>query len=211
MACCCSSQYLGPKLCSDIEGNDSTTPCCHILVSNRSHTIKGEFKLTKISPKTDKGTVIRQAFYKEFAKEIDEVYEGPNLSLSTNAHGSEAEVRAFLRENIYSLLRREDVSDNTDLFTLGLDSLQALRLRALVLKRLPIRSNALAMNIAFDFPSIDALTQELLSLQKGQTTQTIPVEEQMTQLIEKYGTFQPHQPKSNDNNGQYIVYCPISQ
>lgn len=158
------------------------------------------------SPQTDKGTVIRQAFYKLFEKEIEEVYSRSELSSSTNAPSSEPEIRAFLKEEICTLDSQAELDDDTDLFSVGLDSLQALQLRSCILKKLPISGKALAMNFVFDFPSVNALTEELVSLQHGQTSKSIPpVQEQMGQLIEKYGSFQHHVPKPNSNEGQYIV------
>lgn len=99
----------------------------------------------------------------------------------------------------------EELDDRTDLFSVGLDSLQALQLRSLILRKLPISGKALAMNFVFDFPSVNALTEELVLSQGGKTSKSTPVEQQMSQLIEKYGSFQYHVPKPNSNEGQYIV------
>ncbi|OBT64985.1 NRPS-like protein [Pseudogymnoascus sp. 23342-1-I1] len=156
-------------------------------------------------PQTDKGTVIRQAFYKLFEKEIEEVYSRSELASSTNAPSPEPEIRDFLKEEICNLNGQTKLDDDTDLFSIGLDSLQALQLRSLILKKLPISGKALAMNFVFDFPSVNALTEELVLLQDGQTSKSIPVQEQMAQLIEKYGGFQHHVSKPNPNEGQYIV------
>lgn len=162
-------------------------------------------KLTANSPQTDKGTVIRQAFYKLFEKEIEEVYSISELSSSTNAPSSEPEIRAFLKKEICTMNGQTEIDDDTDLFSIGIDSLQALQLRSCILKKLPISGKALAMNFVFDFPSVNALTEELVLLQDGQTSKSIPVQEQMARLIEKYGSFQHHVPKPNSNKGQYIV------
>ncbi|OBT57643.1 NRPS-like protein [Pseudogymnoascus sp. 24MN13] len=156
-------------------------------------------------PQTDKGTVIRQAFYKLFEKEIEDVYSTSELSPSTNAPSTEPEIRAFLKEKICTLNGQGELDDDTDLFSVGLDSLQALQLRSLILKKLPVSGKVLAMNFVFDFPSVNALTRGLVLLQDGQTSKSIPVQEQMAQLIEKYGSFQHHIPKPNSNEGQYIV------
>lgn len=95
--------------------------------------------------------------------------------------------------------------DKTDFFALGLDSLQALRLRGVILKNLPIKSSSVGMNVVFDFPTVDALTKELLLLQKGAASVAVPVEEQMKALIEQYGVFPPHAPHENANGGHYVV------
>lgn len=110
-----------------------------------------------------------------------------------------------MKEKVCTLNGQTELDDDTDLFSVGLDSLQALQLRSLILKKLPVSGKALAMNFVFDFPSVNALTRELVLLQDGQASKSIPVQEQMAQLIEKYGSFQHHIPKPNSNEGQYIV------
>lgn len=124
---------------------------------------------------------------------------------SCNPPSSEQEIRSFLRENILALSRQDKLADDVDLFAFGLDSLQALQLRSMILKKLPVSGSAIAMNFVFDFPSINTLTAELLLLQEGQNSKAVSVHHQMSKLIEKYGTFQPHKPKSNSSDGQYIV------
>lgn len=127
------------------------------------------------------------------------------MASSSNAPSSEPEIRAFLKEEICTINGQAGLDDDTDLFSVGLDSLQALQLRSLILKKLPVSGKALAMNFVFDFPSVNALTGELVLLQDGQTSKSIPVQEQMAQLIEKYSSFQHHVPNPNSNEGQYIV------
>jgi hypothetical protein len=97
------------------------------------------------------------------------------------------------------------LEEHSDFFAFGMDSLQALQLRKVILKSFPIKGNALGMNIAFDFPTINALTEELLLLQKGESSHATPIEEQMQAVIEKYGTFPAHVPRENNSNGRYLV------
>lgn len=86
-----------------------------------------------------------------------------------------------------------------------MDSLQATRLRRILLKSVPIKASALGLNIAFDFPNINSLTAELLLLQQGLASKSISPEQQMQALIEKYGTFPPHVPRENSTEGLHIV------
>jgi aryl carrier-like protein len=112
----------------------------------------------------------------------------------------------LLRENLLEMLGSQTpLDDNTDFFGLGMDSLQALRLRAVLLKNLPITGSSLGMNVVFDFPTIDALTKELLLLQEGVASKAVPIEEQMQAMIERYGTFPQHVPVDNAEEGQYLV------
>ncbi|KAL3421040.1 gluconokinase 3, partial [Phlyctema vagabunda] len=166
-----------------------------------------EKKLTTTSPRTDKGTVIRQAFYKQFATEIEQSYNSVDESSIVNIPPlPEIEIRTLLRTSLVEMLGPATVfEDSTDLFSLGMDSLQALRIRKVILKSLPVKGSALGMNVAFDFPTIDSLSHELLLLQNGEASKVIPVEEQMQTLIEKYGAFPAHQPRENANKGQFLA------
>ncbi|TVY91689.1 Adenylate-forming reductase [Lachnellula willkommii] len=158
-------------------------------------------------PRTDKGTIIRQAFYKKFEAKIESLYSSADeASMASTPAASDAEIRALLITNILEIMGpATPLDDSSDFFSLGMDSLQALRLRKILLKSLPIKESSLGMNIAFDFPTINALAAELLLLQKGEASQSIPIEEQMQAVIEKYGIFPAHVPRENTNEGQYLV------
>jgi hypothetical protein len=97
------------------------------------------------------------------------------------------------------------LEDDTDFFSLGMDSLQGLRLRKVLLKNLPIKTSGVGMNIAFDFPTINDLTAVLLLLQRGEKFQDTPIEEQMQAMIDRYATFPAHVPRENLNLGKYLV------
>ena len=160
-----------------------------------------------ISPRTDKGTIIRQAFYKKFEGEIEALYvNADEASISALPCSSDSEIRSLLRSNILKIMGPgTPLEDSSDFFSLGMDSLQALRLRKVLLKNLPIKGSAMGMNIAFDFPTIDTLTRELLLLQRGEASKVIPIEEQMQAVIEKYGAFPAHVPRENSSEGKYLV------
>lgn len=52
-------------------------------------------------PKTDEGTIIRSAFYKAFANNINQVYDAPNLQGDKVLSG--AELLQFLRETLIEI------------------------------------------------------------------------------------------------------------
>lgn len=141
-------------------------------------------------PRTDKGSLIRQAFYRVFAKEIELAYE---ISSSTNENAreySESELRDFLREMVTkSLPQGTNFTDETDFFSLGLDSLQSIQIRAEILRSVKTTSK-LTQNVVFDHPSVDKLASYL----SGSSTQT-SVEDEIASLVEKYSTFSAPQSK----------------
>ncbi len=158
-------------------------------------------------PRTDKGTVIRAAFYKQFANEIDTIYEAGDIS-SGDLALSEEELRVFLHAEMVRLLDLKDptvLGDDTDFFSLGVDSLQAIQLRGILSKRIDLGGQKMGSNIAFDFPTLRTLSRKLYCMRTGEISEAVSVEDQMKALIIKYGTFEEHVPVQNEREGQYVV------
>jgi hypothetical protein len=142
-------------------------------------------------PRTDKGSVIRQAFYKNFAAEIEAAYDASDKGSGELRAMSEPELRKFLREALGQVTGKElDGGDDTDFFVLGLDSLQALQLRGQILRSVELGGKNLGQNVVFDFPSIEKLCSHVLGLVGGQETKSRgTVEDEMRELIDKLGEF----------------------
>ncbi|KAL4895444.1 hypothetical protein BDV59DRAFT_200088 [Aspergillus ambiguus] len=158
-------------------------------------------------PRTDKGTVIRQAFYREFADLIEKAYETED-AMTGSLVLSEEELKAFIKEQLLQLLPLKDTSrltDDADFFTLGMDSLQATQLRSVILKTISTNGQKLGLNIAFEHPTINSLARYLDSLTSGTVNGVESVEDQMTSLISKYSQFQKHTPRANGLRGRYVL------
>ena len=142
-------------------------------------------------PRTDKGSIIRQAFYKDFAEQIQKAYDQAD-SASEDVRAMDAgELKVFLREALSRSMSREvPVDDAADFFSFGVDSLQAIQLRSEILKNVDVANQPLGQNVAFDHPSVDRLAAYLISLREGKTGQKAAVEEEMQALIEKYSQTQ---------------------
>ncbi|KAL2814280.1 hypothetical protein BJX63DRAFT_392630 [Aspergillus granulosus] len=157
--------------------------------------------------KTDKGTVIRSAFYRDFAEQISQVYDQEDASGSQVLEANE--LCAFLRNSLLDLTSIEPSSlqDTTDVFSLGVDSLQSLRLRSVILKTLSLGGQKLSQNFVFENPSIQAMADTITRLRTGQEGQEqAPVEERMAALIEKYSQgFKTHVPVPREDDGEYVV------
>ncbi|KAH6629751.1 hypothetical protein C7974DRAFT_359737 [Boeremia exigua] len=141
-------------------------------------------------PRTDKGSIIRQAFYKQFAPEIESAYD-----LAATAQGDLKdleipELEAFIRSTVAkSLPQAEEIERTADFFSLGLDSLQSILIRTDILKTVNISNNKLGQNVVFEHPSIASLSAYLHSLRTGTTEKQIAVEETMQDLLAKYSDF----------------------
>ncbi|KAK8226223.1 hypothetical protein HDK90DRAFT_459188 [Phyllosticta capitalensis] len=145
--------------------------------------------------KTDKGTVIRQPFYKQFAAEIEAMYDD---SATGTLALSEPKLRDFIRKQVAEVTKIEQLADDHDFFALGMDSLQTARIRNALVKNLDIGGKQLGLNVVFDHPSIAALAQHLFSLRNdaastngaAKTIAGIPAAkiEEMEAMIARYST-----------------------
>ncbi|KAF9884352.1 hypothetical protein FE257_001865 [Aspergillus nanangensis] len=157
--------------------------------------------------KTDKGTVIRAAFYRDFQAQINQVYDMEDASGDQVLEA--AELVAFLRKSLLEIAPIEPAAlqDSTDIFGLGVDSLQSIRLRSMILKTLSLGGQRLAQNFVFEHPSLEAMTRELTRLrQGGDAPESTPVEDRMAALIEKYSrNFKDHVSVPRDDDGEHVV------
>jgi thioester reductase-like protein len=162
-------------------------------------------------PRTDKGTVIRQAVYRTFADLIENTYNdqatGELLALT------EPGLREFLQEQLQSILpskARGLLTEDADFFNIGMDSLQTTQLRSIIVRQIDTSEKELGLNVAFDHPSINLLARHLLSLRSGVSDNDQSVEDTMQSLIEKYSAFQQHKPLPNGLDGRYIAITGAS-
>ncbi|KAJ5107632.1 hypothetical protein N7456_004307 [Penicillium angulare] len=158
--------------------------------------------------KTDKGTVIRSAFYKDFADKINEIYDAPDGEGDLDLEG--ADLIKFIRGSlleIASAIEPSILQEVTDVFSLGIDSLQSIRLRSSIMKTLNLNGKKLSQNFVFENPSIQSMADAITHLRIGQEPKKqAPVEERMERLIEKYSSdFKAHIPVPRDTDGQYVV------
>ncbi|EAW06690.1 putative NRPS-like enzyme [Aspergillus clavatus NRRL 1] len=158
-------------------------------------------------PRTDKGTVIRQAFYRTFGNLIEEAYEAEDAVTGTLIL-SEHDLRDFVREQLRNLLPLKEpgaLTDDADFFTLGMDSLQAAQLRSVLLKTVNTSGHRLGLNVTFEHPTINALTRYLSALGSGDSGAVESIEDRMDALISKYSQFKKHEPLPNERQGRYVV------
>ena len=138
-------------------------------------------------PHTDKGSVIRQAFYRQFADLISRAYDEMEAKSTDARKMSIEEVRRFLTEIFREVLPKAvEIGEESDFFSLGLDSLQAIRVRSEILKSVDIGDGKLSQTVVFDHPTVLKLAAHLDSLGSGLTVDDVPVEKQMRELIDEY-------------------------
>lgn len=144
-------------------------------------------------PRTDKGSVIRQAFYKQFATDIDNAYDQVATSSGDLKALTIPELEEFIRTTLAKFLPgAEDLERTTDFFSLGLDSLQSIQVRTEILKTVDIGNNSkLGQNVVFEYPSIASLSAHLYKLRTGKVEEQVSIASQMQDVIEEYSNFWP--------------------
>jgi hypothetical protein len=156
--------------------------------------------------RTDKGTVIRAAFYRDFSKQIDAAYVDKQSGTLCLAR---SDLLQFLQKEMQTrvTLREGAVLDeDADLFSLGVDSLQAIQVRSFILKHLKVDGEKLGRNFVFDFPTLRKMTDEIVRLQTGGPEQEVTsVEDRISAMIEKYSEFPRHVPVDNPADGKHVV------
>ncbi|KAE9392236.1 putative aminoadipate reductase [Gymnopus androsaceus JB14] len=136
---------------------------------------------TKPLPRTPKGTVMRKAAYKEYEKEIDQIYE----AVESNASASSgpltwdlSAVQQWLTAEVKDLCYNSvDLSD--DIFDHGFDSLCAtvLRLRMIGALRgsgnpsLQAASRLITQNTVYNYPTIERLSEFIVGLVQNPNNQ----------------------------------------
>lgn len=164
-------------------------------------------------PKTDKGTAIRTAFYAKFADRIEQLYQ--DFEAQNTQDGlelSEAELREFIKKELVEVLTLDDVSelqDDTDFFSLGLDSLGATQVRNKIAREVKT-SGKVGQNIVFEQPTLTKLARYLYQLRAGEKEVVDSQVDLLEALIEKYSDFPQHVPGKSNPNGDHIVSFPGS-
>lgn len=162
-------------------------------------------------PQTDKGTLIRQAFYKDKAEEIEELYKQLEKNDSKGTLVLDfVETCDFLRTQIINIapgLSPEEIGDTIDLFSLGVDSLQSTRLRAIILQEIQLNGKSLPQNFVFENPSLAKMAEAVIDLREGRAdAANKDVEKEMSDLVSRYAMFsKQHTPRPRTSNKNCVV------
>lgn len=161
-------------------------------------------------PQTDKGTLIRPMFYKVMAEQIEDFYTNIEKLSSTGTLVLDATGTCNVLRNAVLKIAPEltpaDVSDDTDLFSLGIDSLQSTRLRTAIQQQLQLNGQSLSQNFVFEHPSLAKMAEAIINIREGRQETTLKnVEEEMAQLISKYSDFPQHVPHPQTSNRNCVV------
>lgn len=156
-------------------------------------------------PRTDKGTVIRAAFYKQFASQIDDIYDRfakPQANLLSLEYD---DLLQYLLDLFKEKMGNTNMESTTDFFEAGVDSRQAITARAQITREIEVGGKALGSNIIFEYPNVERLAKHLYSLRTGSVEDEEDEVSAMVQLIEKYSKFDNREPGQIVPAGDTVV------
>lgn len=143
-------------------------------------------------PRTDKGTFIRAACYEHFKDVIEEVYRDFEKPKANEGLAHEIpELQAYLQTLLSERVGLGGLDLQSDFFAVGMDSLQAITIRAHLVRELDLGGKDLGQQVVFEYPSITQLAAYLYSLRTGSQLQEKAEEEVMRDLVAKYSDFTP--------------------
>lgn len=160
-------------------------------------------------PRTDKDSVIRAAFYRQFAPQIDAVYErfeAPQLQPGGTVRklGYE-ELVQYLLDLFRINLGKETLQPDTDFFEGGIDSRQAITARAQILREIDVGGKSVGSNVIFEYPNVELLAKHLYALRTDTAIEEDDEISVMQQLIEKYSNFGPRDSGVLEPDGEVVV------
>lgn len=160
-------------------------------------------------PRTDKDSVIRAAFYKQFGKHIDEVYrrfEAPQLSSGNSLRALDyEELVQYLLDLFRHNMGKTLLQPTTDFFEGGIDSRVAITARAQITRELDVGGKLVGSNVIFEYPNVELLAKHLYSLRTDTALEDDDETTVMDELIKKYSNFERKTPGATQPDGETLV------
>lgn len=160
-------------------------------------------------PSTDKNSIKRGLVYKEFAQTIDDTYTAAAKvskvqSLSLTVPELEEWVLDTVRSQGYTI---KDAT--TGFFEIGMDSLQAIRLRWLILSNINLggREDQCAPMVVYDCGNAQKLARRLYAIRTGEDSEADEESstEFMQAMIDKYSSFSRFKNHATSQAGKEVV------
>ncbi|KAE8423840.1 hypothetical protein BDV36DRAFT_303219 [Aspergillus pseudocaelatus] len=148
---------------------------------------------------TPKGSVRRRQISEDYESEINALYasEGEEYTDSLPQSTDLEDIKQYIRTVVSQLLSVEQISDTSDIFSLGIDSLQTLQLSKILqtaIRHLSTdkHSEPITSQKLYAYPTLDRLSQYVYRLIKGDTKEENAEDEEASRpgriagLINKY-------------------------
>ncbi|GMG25989.1 unnamed protein product [Aspergillus oryzae] len=148
---------------------------------------------------TPKGSVQRRQISEDYETEINALYAGEDEECTDDLPQSTdlEDIKQYIHTVVSQLLSVERISDTSDIFSLGMDSLQTLQLSKILqtaVRHLSADKNSepITSQKLYAYPTLDQLSQYVYRLLKGETMEEKAEDEEATRpgriegLINKY-------------------------
>ncbi|KAJ5627262.1 hypothetical protein N7528_004689 [Penicillium herquei] len=156
-------------------------------------------------PRTDKGSMIRARVYQQYAELIESIYDRDEES------EGEIQLSTDETETLLMQLCQNDLGiclsgSEANFFSEGVDSLKAIHLRRLILHNFQIPKDTFPRNAVYEAGCVSKLAEHICALQSGENLITEEGQvSAMSELIQKYSTFQQHIPCDVKASNQAII------
>lgn len=151
--------------------------------------------------KSSKGTIIRRAADARFEEVINSAYDTQETNGS--AEVADEDLSKYFTQLIQDMTSQSDeLSEDMDLFSYGVDSIACMQLRTCIRQLVPDKQETLPMSIIEDCGTIKRLTAYVLRKRHGEADVKDDNEEQlMLDLVKQYGSFDTDTPSAMHNGG----------
>lgn len=161
-------------------------------------------------PMTGKSTLQRALFYRQFSTTISDYYSQGgvcNDAESPLTHPlDDTEVVRIVEDIVFRHHPSMKDQRDADFFSQGMDSLQASRIRAEIVRRLSIKPEKLATNVVFNHPLLPLLTHHIVCVYTGRQNSMGAAPREIAQdLIQKYTRFTTKEEAVKDDTNSTLT------
>lgn len=143
--------------------------------------------------KSSKGTILRGAAEKRFSQQIDQAYGEGDGGDRTDV--TDDDLKHTIRSIVTTVApRKANLTDETDLFSYGIDSVAGMQIRGRLRQLLPADRRDLPITVVEDYQTVAGLADYVFKRRHGQAVapgdnadDELPL---MRQLVEEYSNFQ---------------------
>ena len=160
-------------------------------------------------PLTDKGSIIRAQVYNIFEKEIEQAYVRTEQSQEGKIMLDGTGLETFLLKMGQQILGAKLSDPKDDLFTLGMNSLQAIQMRGAILRNLYLGGNGgnLSQNIVFECGNIANIARHVEDVRSSRPAAKEKPIAMMNNLISNLSVFDEHIPGVVEVPKMYTIVC----
>ncbi|KAL5355581.1 hypothetical protein BJX96DRAFT_184183 [Aspergillus floccosus] len=163
-------------------------------VPNYGRIMKNKIRLSRRDKPfkvTPKGTTQRHAVNKDYNDEIEAIYSTAEKECDSHLPESldNDSLATFVHQIIYSLTGRDDIQDDDDLYSAGIDSLQTMQLARILKNAVSIRrpeAQSISPQHIYRNLTVSRLVKFINGVLTGQTTTSLSRVDPINSMISKY-------------------------